>query len=131
MDDALRWSMDILTLSGTPVPKDNLRNLFEPRLQRIAEVAIGIAAVTKEQVLSTNFEVIGIEVGRVFESKHMRNAFEDYYPGGTKEGTGERVLCTTEVGLKCFSGNGMDERTLVQPAVILESAVQFIRHVSR
>lgn len=118
--------MDILTLSGTPIPKDNLRNRFESQLQRIAQSTLRIAAVTREQVLSTNFEVIGIEVGRDFERKHMANLFDEYYTGGAKDGNGERVLCTTEVGLKCFSGAGVDERTLVQPTVILESVVQVI-----
>ena len=82
--------------------------------------------MTKQQVLSTNFEVISVEVGREFERKHMVNLFDEYYAGGAKDGTGERVLCTTEVGLRCFSGGGVDERTLVQPTVILESVVQVI-----
>lgn len=126
VDDALRWSMDILTLSGTPIPKDNLRSRFESQLRRVAQSALRIAAATKEQVLSTNFEVISVEVGRDFERKHMVNLFDEYYAGGAKDGNGERVLCTTEVGLRCFSGDGVDERTLVQPTVILESVVQVI-----
>ena len=126
MDDALRWSMDILILSGTPIPKDNLRNRFESQLRRVAQSALRIAAVTKEQVLSTNFEVINVEVGRDFERKLMVNLFDEYYAGGAKDGNGERVLCATEVGLRCFSGAGVDERTLIQPIVILESVVQVI-----
>ncbi|KAF9647982.1 hypothetical protein BDM02DRAFT_3097205 [Thelephora ganbajun] len=126
VDDALRWSMDILTLSGTPIPKDNLRNRFEPQLRRVAQSVLRIAAVTKEQVLSTNFEVISAEVGRDFERRRMVNLFDEYYTGGAKDGNGERVLCTTEVGLKCCSGDGVDERTLIQPTVILESVVQVI-----
>jgi hypothetical protein len=126
VDDAVRWSMDILTLSGTPIPKENLRNRFESQLQHIAQSTLRIAAVTKEQVLSTNFEVVSVEFGRDFERKHMANLFDEYYTGGAKDGNGERILCTTEVGLKCFSGSGADERTLVQPTVILESVVQVI-----
>jgi len=126
VDDALRWSMDILVLSGTPIPKDNLRNRFESQLQRVVQSALRIAAATKERVLSTNFEVISVDVGRDFERKHMVNLFDEYYAGGAKDGHGERVLCTTEVGLKCFSGQGVDERTLVQPTVILESVVRVI-----
>jgi hypothetical protein len=126
VDDALRWTMDILTLSGTPILKDNLRNRFETQLQRIGQSALRIAAVTKERVLSTNFEVINAEVGRDFQRKQMVNLFDEYYAGGAKDGAGERVLCTTEVGLRCFSGNGLDERTLVQPTVILESVVRVI-----
>jgi len=126
VDDAVRWSMDILTLSGTPIPKDNLRNRFESQLRRVAQSALRIAAVTKEQVLSTNFEVISVEVGRDFERKRMVNLFDEYYTGGAKDNNGERVLCTTEVGLRCFFAGGADERTLVQPTVILESVVQVI-----
>ena len=126
VDDALRWSIDILTLSGTPIPKDNLRNRFESQLRRVAQSALRIAAATKEQVLSTNFEVISAEVGRDFERKRMINLFDEYYTGGAKDNNGERVLCTTEVGLRCFFADGVDERTLVQPTVILESVVQVI-----
>lgn len=118
--------MDILILSGTPIPKDNLRNRFEPQLTRVAQSALRIAAVIKEQVLSTTFEVISAGVGRDFQRKHMLNLFDEYYTGGAKDGAGERVLCTTEVGLRCFSADGVDERTLVQPTVILESVVQVI-----
>lgn len=126
MDDTVRWSVDILTLSGTPIPKENLRNRFESQLQRVAQSALRIAAATKQQVLSTNFEVMSVGVGRDFERKQMVNLFDEYYAGGAKDGNGERVLCTTEVGLKCFSGEGVDERTLVQPTVILESVVRVI-----
>jgi hypothetical protein len=126
VDDAVRWSMDVLTLSGTPIPKENLRNRFESQLQRIAHSALRIAAVTKEQVLSTNFEVVSVEVGRDFERNHMVNLFDEYYTGGAKDGCGERVLCTTEVGLRCYSRDRVDERTLVQPTVILESVVRVI-----
>ena len=126
MDDVLRWSMDILILSGTPIPKDNLQNRFESQLRRIAQSALRIAAATKERVLTTNFEVVSVEVGRDFERKHMVNLFDEYYAGGARDGNGERVLCTTEVGLRCYSGSGVDERTLVQPTVILESVVRVI-----
>lgn len=118
--------MDILILSGTPIPKDNLQNRFESQLRRIAQSALRIAAATKERVLTTNFEVVSVEVGRDFERKHMVNLFDEYYAGGARDGNGERVLCTTEVGLRCYSGSGVDERTLVQPTVILESVVQVI-----
>lgn len=118
--------MDILIISGTPIPKDNLRNRFESQLRRVAQSILRIAAATREQVLSTNFEVVSAEVGGDFERKHMVNLFDEYYTGGAKDGNGERVLCTTEVGLRCYSGGGVDERTLVQPTVILESVVQVI-----
>lgn len=131
VDDALRWSMDILTLSGTPIPKDNLQNRFGSQLRLIAHSALQIAAATKEQVLSTNFEVISAEVGRDFSRKHMVNLFDEYYNGGAKDGNGERVLCTTELGLRCFSANGIDERTLLRPTVTLESVVQIIQRPPR
>lgn len=118
--------MDILTLSGTPIPKENLLDLFEPQLRRIAESVLRIATGTKEQVLSTNFEVISAEAGRDFDGKHMANLFDEYYTGMAQDGNGERVLCTTDIGLRCFSGNGVGERILIQPVVILESVVQII-----
>lgn len=126
VDDTLRWSMDILTLSGTPIPRENLRNRFESQLRRVAQSALRIAAVTKEQVLSANFEVISVEAGRDFLRKHMVNLFDEYYAGGAKDGNGERVLCTTEVGLRCLSSDGVGERTLIPPTIILESVVQVI-----
>ena len=126
VDDALRWSVDILTLSRIYIPKDDLRNRFESHFRPIALSALRMATATKEQVLSTNFEVISVEFGRDFGRKHMLNLFDEYYPRGAKDGNGERVLCTTAVGLRCFSGNGIDERTLIQPTVILESVVNII-----
>jgi hypothetical protein len=126
VDDALRWSIDILTLSGTPIPKGDLRDQFETHLKRIAHSALRIAKATKELVLSTNFEVISVAVGSEFARSHMANVFDNYYPGGAKDGNGEMVLCTTELGVRCFSANGVDERTLVQPSVILASAVHII-----
>jgi len=132
VDDAFRWSADILTLSGTPISQDTLisngafRNLFKPQLKLIAQSALRTATAMKEQVLSTNFEVITVEFGKVFERNHMINLFDDYCEGGGKGGGRESVMCTTDLGLRCFSGNGIDERTLVQPTVILESVVDLI-----
>ena len=56
----------------------------------------------------------------------MVNLFDSHFSGGAKDGNGERVLYTTEVGLTCFSGNGVDERTLVQSVVVSETVVQII-----
>ena len=125
MDDALQWSIDILTLSGTPIPKENLRRGFESRLQLIAHAALLIAKATKELVLSTNFEVVNVEVGSDYVRNRMTNVFDHYYPRGAEDGDGEKVLCTIEVGLRCFPANEVEERTLLKPAVILASFLQF------
>jgi hypothetical protein len=116
--------MDILTLTGVPVP--DFRDNFGPRLQLIAQSALRIAKATREQVLSTNFEVISAKAEEKFENTHMTNIFEDYEAEGAGARNGEKVLCTTEVGLRCSSGNGDDRRTLVQPEVVLESVVNFL-----
>lgn len=81
--------------------------------------------------MSTNFEVIGAESGRTFETQGMVDAFEDY------EASKGTVLCTTELGLRCSTHKATTEslasreenierRLLLRPKVILESAVDML-----
>lgn len=134
-DDAWRWSKDILTLCGTSVPKDfeSTRDYkpFASQLHRIAKAALDIATATKEEVLSTSFEVISVIPGGLFEKTHMKNLLDPPGIEGAEDGNGVRVLCTTGLGLRCFSGDGGDERTLVKPFVILESDVPLLLRGSR
>lgn len=118
--------MDILTLSGTHVSKVDLKAEYLTQLELIAHTALRIAKATKELVLSTNFEVVNVEAGTDFTRNRMANVFDQFYPGGARDGSGEVVLCTTEVGLRCFSANEVEERTLLQPSVILVSFLHLI-----
>jgi hypothetical protein len=82
-----------------------------------------LARVTREEIISTNFEVLAVNHGTTFDGHTMVNVFEQY---GTSKG---RVLCTSEIGLRCFR-TGSEERgnlrTLVPPKVVLESVIQVL-----
>lgn len=126
MDMMLRWSADILVLSGSPpmnVSVDALRSRFGVQLRRVAQGAWRLARVTREEIISTNFEVVAVEHETPFDGHTMINVFEQY---GTSKG---RVLCTSEIGLQCFRTGGEEKgqfRTLVPPTVVLESVVQVL-----
>lgn len=79
--------------------------------------------------MSTNFDVVAVENGQVFEKREMTDAFEDY---GTSSGA---VLCTTDLGLSCAtrkSAGGMghegfvERRLLLRPKVVLESVADVL-----
>jgi hypothetical protein len=71
--------------------------------------------------MSTNFDVIMVEAGQLFDERRMSDAF------GVVEGSHGGVLATTELGLRRMTRRG-DDRTveqqlLVRPKVILDSVV--------
>lgn len=122
----LRWSADALILSGSPSPNisiEALRSQFAVQLRRIAQGACRVARVTHEEIISTNFEILAVEHGTVYDSQSMVNVFEQY---GASKG---RVLCTSEIGLRCFRMGGEEKansRLLLPPRVVLESVIQVL-----
>lgn len=82
--------------------------------------------------MSTNFEVIAVEWGEVFDTKLMSDAFGDY---GTSRGS---IITTTELGLRCTTRKSstdamrpedegvMERRILLQPKVVLESVLDVL-----
>ncbi|KAF8554472.1 hypothetical protein OG21DRAFT_1508910 [Imleria badia] len=132
-----RWSFDLFLICGSTSPQSSpssreaFRTRFGSQVKRISKSACRIAQIVKEEIMSTNFEVIGADSGRTFDAQEMVDAFEDY---GTPRGA---VLCTTELGLRCSTRKGFTEpstsreenierRLLLRPKVILESAVDML-----
>lgn len=132
-----RWSFDLFLVCGSTSPQSNqssreaFRTRFGSQVKRISKSACRIAQIIREEIMSTNFEVIGADSGRAFDAQEMVDAFEDY---GTPRGA---VLCTTELGLRCSTRKAtaepstsreetIERRLLLRPKVILESAVDML-----
>jgi hypothetical protein len=136
VDAMFRYSLDVFTVAGgvhaengTSL-KDSLRLRFSTQVQRIARAVCKLAQVTREEIMSTDFQALAIEHGSVFDGKRMADVFGDY---GPSRGT---VLCTSELGLSATtrrssgdvdSAEGIIERRLLlQPKVVLESVVDVL-----
>ncbi|KAF8440444.1 hypothetical protein L210DRAFT_3401275 [Boletus edulis BED1] len=137
-DTIFRWSLDLFLICGYTGPQSNpsfreaFRTRFGSQVKRISKSACRVAQIIREEIISTNFEVIGADSGRTFDAQEMVDAFEDY---GTPRGT---VLCTTELGLRCSTNKAtnlepsasreenIERRLLLRPKVILESAVDML-----
>ncbi|THH15692.1 hypothetical protein EW146_g4824 [Bondarzewia mesenterica] len=137
VDNIIRSYADIFTLCGCTNTEvdltsvDALQTRFGSQIWRIAQSACDLARVTKEGIMSTNFEVILVEQGRIFDAVAMTNAFAGF---GASKGA---VLCTTELGLRCSTRRNaravahrlggaetIERTTLLQPKVILEAVAQ-------
>ena len=131
----LRAWAEIFILCGCSSPDmalgslDALRARFGRQLARIGISACSLARVTKEQIMSTNFEILFVDAGARFDNTEMTNACTGY---GDTRGA---VLCTTELGLQCVTRKRIKssadedetvERTLLLPKVILESVGQVL-----
>lgn len=99
-------------------------------MRRIANAVYKLAKITREEIMSTNFDVVAVEHGQPFDGTEMTDAFEDY---GTSLGG---VLCTTDLGLICSTrkttgGLGQEQgfverRVLLRPKVVLESVADVL-----
>ena len=124
------WSSAVFTVSGcsssaATKDRDPVAATLRAQLRRIAEAVYKLAKVTREEILSTSFEVVLVEHGADFDAGAMANAFAEHPAGGS-----EKVLCTTELGLRCVTRKGkgdgesvFEKRMLVQPKVVLGDAV--------
>ena len=120
----LRWSSTVFALAGSsPTAEPSPALVPSTQLRRIAEAVYRLARVTREEILSTSFEVVLVDGGEAFEESSMSNKMRDYEeviaadddaglhdqsnvrPGGGRAngaGTG-KVLCTTELGMRCVT----------------------------
>jgi hypothetical protein len=138
VDTIFRWSLDVFIVAGgvhaengTSL-KDSLRLRFSTQVQRIAKAVCKLAQVTREEIMSTDFEVLAIDHGGTFDGKRMADVFGDY---GPSRGT---VLCTSELGLSATTRRSsgdvdsvekegiIERRLLLQPKVVLESVVDVL-----
>lgn len=159
----LRWSSTVFSLAGsTASPEPSSALVLSAQLRRIAEAVYKLAKVTREEILSTTFEVVVVDGGDAFEEARMTNKMRDYEDyladdnasaagrssasgngaGKTSSAQSGKVLCTTELGLRCVtrtanrgSTTGPEEcadselfetRLLLQPKVVLNSALEAI-----
>ncbi|KAJ3537020.1 hypothetical protein NM688_g6750 [Phlebia brevispora] len=139
----MRWSGTIFAMSGCRLPtsdckeKETVPMSLRAQLRRIAEAVFKLARITREEILSTSFEVILAESGQPFVSSAMLNALDEHRHGANNEHiTPGNVLCTTELGLRCITKKGrpgsggildvedaFERRILLQPKVVLDSTV--------
>ncbi|KIK62982.1 hypothetical protein GYMLUDRAFT_222731 [Collybiopsis luxurians FD-317 M1] len=131
-----RWSADILLVAGSQnygkgslASRDGLRTRFGEQVRRITKTACKLAQVTKEEIMSTCFEIIAVEHGDSFDSRRMFDSFGEY---GTSRGA---IITTTELGLRCKTRKngavGADEslteiRMLMPPKVVLDSVLDLV-----
>ncbi|KAG6902841.1 hypothetical protein C0995_010726 [Termitomyces sp. Mi166 len=135
-DNIFRWSSDIFTVAGclsyengSTSSKDGLRLRFGDQVRRIANSVTRLARVTREEIMSTCFDVISVNPNASFDPSNMSDAF-----GGYVASRGA-VIATTELGLRCTTrlrGNEssethddvtLEQRTILQPKVVLESVL--------
>lgn len=130
----LRWTTDLLTTAGCHTAQSTLsspavlRTRFGPQLRRIVLAVGKLAQVTREEILSTNFEVGTVPEGTPYDPQEMCDAAEPEYGGGRAG----KVLCCTELGLRCTTrkdaedaeaAQEMEQTLLLKPKVVLESVV--------
>jgi len=127
-----RWSADILVVAGcgkgSLASRDGLRTRFGEQVRRITKTACKLAQVTKEEIMSTCFEVVAIEHGDIFDARRMFDSFGEY---GLSRGA---IVTTTELGLRCKTRKNpsatddcaTEIRMLMAPKVVLDSVLDFV-----
>ncbi|KAL0954945.1 hypothetical protein HGRIS_003878 [Hohenbuehelia grisea] len=139
METMLRWSADVFTVAGctysdaaatTALARDGMRARFGEQLRRIARSVSKLAQVTREEIMSANFDLVSVSHLETYDTKSMFDTFGEY---AASRGA---VLGTTELGLRCTTRRsaselGRDEgasdrRILLQPRVVLESVLDVI-----
>ena len=135
VESILNWTSGVLFIAGATSesgqnPREALQIHFGARVHHIAQTVSKLARVMREDIMSTNFEVVLVEHGEVFDARRMADAFADY---GASTGA---ILCTTELGLGCSTRRAcglpnsepaaVERRLLLQPKVLLESAMDAI-----
>jgi hypothetical protein len=138
-DAILRWSADIFLITGcssyetpTTSSKEALRQRFGDQIRRIAKAVIRLARVTREEIISTCFDVIAVSEVDTFDASQMSDMF-----GGYVASRGA-IIATTELGLRCTTripnpehpdspeGAIMQQRVILQPKVVLESVLDVL-----
>ncbi|KAJ3869016.1 hypothetical protein EV359DRAFT_30968 [Lentinula novae-zelandiae] len=132
-----RWSADILVVAGCQGygkgslgSRDGLRSRFGEQIRRITKTACKLAQVTKEEIMSTCFEIVAMEHGDPFDPRRMFDTFGEY---GTSRGA---IITTTELGVRCKTHKsreiaGTEDfateiRILMPPKVVLDSVLDFV-----
>ncbi|KAK7033187.1 CRAL-TRIO-N domain-containing protein [Favolaschia claudopus] len=92
-----RWVSDVLVAACATHESTSrvwIRDNFGEQAARIVKAVASLARLSKEEIMSTNFELFIIEPGAKFNGRIMTDAFGDY------EASQGGVLATTELGLR-------------------------------
>jgi hypothetical protein len=136
-DTIFRWSADIFIIAGcqsyettSMSSRDGLRARFGDQVLRIAKSVTRLGRVTREEIMSTSFDVIAVNQNDPFNPNNMSDAFADY---GTSQGA---ILSTMELGLRCTTrlrqselseaDVRLEQRMLLLPKVVLESVLDVL-----
>ncbi|KAJ7707628.1 hypothetical protein B0H17DRAFT_918136 [Mycena rosella] len=118
-----RWTSDILVAACAAQDASSrawVRETFGEQIERMVKSVAGIAQIYKEEIMSTNFDIILVESGQLFDERIMTDAL-----GVGVGGSHGTVLGTTELGLRRMTRKGEDrtveQQLLVRPKVILDS----------
>ncbi|KAJ7170800.1 hypothetical protein C8R43DRAFT_981114 [Mycena crocata] len=119
-----RWTSDILVAACASTSRGWIRETFGDQIGRMVKAVAEVARMTREEIMSTNFDVILVEPQSSFDERTMVDVFGEY---GISESHGG-VLGTTELGLRRMTrkgGSGKDgtveQQLLVKPKVILDT----------
>jgi hypothetical protein len=122
-----RWTSDILVAAcatNEATSRAWIRETFGEQVARIVKAVAAIAQICKEEIMSTNFNLVLVEAGQRFDERVMMDVFGEY---GASHGP---VVATTELGLrrmtrKSIAGKeddrAVEQQLLVRPKVILDS----------
>ncbi|KAJ7773388.1 hypothetical protein B0H16DRAFT_1305100 [Mycena metata] len=119
-----RWTSDILVAAGATQEGTSrawIRETFGDQIGRMVKAVARMAQICKEEIMSTNFDIVCPEPGQFFDERIMTDAFGEY---GVSQGA---ILATTELGLRRMTRRGypdartVEQQLLVRPKIILDS----------
>ena len=103
----LRWSSAVFTLCGSANAPTASDASLHAQLRRIAEAVYKLARFTREDILSTTFEVLVVDSGAPFEPGKMLNKMrEGEHDGDEHASQLATVGSVLDVGLVSLNGNG-------------------------
>ncbi|KAJ7158681.1 hypothetical protein C8R46DRAFT_906777, partial [Mycena filopes] len=109
-----RWTSDILVAAGATHEGVSIRETFGEQIGRMVKAVARMAQICKEEIMSTNFDIVCPEAGQFFDERIMSDAFGGY---GASHGA---ILATIELGLRRMTrrGHPRDGRTVEQQLLV-------------
>ncbi len=114
-------------LTSETVARDNVQGFFQAELQALAEDALEISTMLKEQIASARYDVLCLSMGERYD----RDMADDIAAeGGDDQANDEQqtVFRTVELGLSCWErqepSSTPEQRLVLKPKVLLYETVQ-------